>query len=154
MNKALHRKNQAGMTLMEVILAVAIFAAVIGVSAQALASFYLSMDMQEQRIEGLQSCRAVMSGLRERRESFETDFPNSLIAFVNANNASGWQSFLANNADHEELRGHSLEVTLMDMDGSALSGPTAPVQVFVRATWRDRRDRPMSAALVTVFNNQ
>lgn len=142
------------MSLMEVILAVAILAAVIGVSAQALASFYLSMDMQEQRIEGLQSCRAVMSALRERRESFQEDFPASFITFVNTNNTSGWQDFIVKSNDHEELRGHKIKVTLLDMEGAALAAPATTAQVLVRSTWFDRRNRPMSAELITVFNNQ
>ena len=141
------------MTLLEVVLAVAIFAAVMGVSAQAMVSFYLSMDIQEQRIEALQSCRAVMSVLRERRDSFQADFPDALASFVDTNNSSGWQNHLADNSTYEQLREHRIEVLLSGLEGAALAD-NAPVEVLVRAHWLDRRGRPMTAALVTVLNSR
>ncbi|MBI2435621.1 MAG: type II secretion system protein [Candidatus Hydrogenedentes bacterium] len=144
----------AGMTLLEVVLAVAIFAAVIGVTAQALMSFYLSMDMQEQRIEGLQSCRAVISALRDRRDDFKDNFPADLLTWVNQNNSSGWTDYLVSSSGHEELRNHTLEVLVLNMAGDAAGGNDVPVQVVVRSAWLDRRGRPMQAELVTVVNNE
>ena len=47
MNKCRLFQDERGVTLIEITLAVAIFAGVIGVTAQALMSFYVSIDVQE-----------------------------------------------------------------------------------------------------------
>lgn len=147
-------RNTAGMSLLEVVLAIAIFAAVIGVTAQSLASFYVAIDLQEQRINGLQAARAVMSAIRERRDTFQQNFPDSLIAWVSENNDLYWDDYLVDNSAHEQLRNHSIQVDVFDLEGNAPSSGESPVQIFVRSTWLDRRNRPIQAELVSVFNDQ
>ena len=63
--RALARKR--GVTLIEVTMAVAIFAVVIAVSAQSILSFYVAIDMQEDRIVATHAARAVLAALREMR---------------------------------------------------------------------------------------
>ena len=146
--------DQRGVTLMEITLAVAIFAGVIGVTAHSLMSFYVSIDMQEQRMEAVATCRSVMDSLREKRHEFEDTFPEGLIAWVEQNNESHWEAFLADNSEHVELAEQSIEVTCFDMEGNAAGGDDNPIQVQVTTEWLDRKGRAMSASIISVLTDQ
>ena len=146
--------DQRGVTLMEVTLAVAIFAGVIGVTAQSLMSFYVSIDMKEQRMEAVATCRSVMDSLREKRAEFEDSFPQGLIAWVEQNNESDWEAFLADNSDHVELNEESIEVTCFAMDGNAAGPNDNPIMVQVTTDWLDRKGRPLSATVLSVLTDQ
>jgi len=146
--------DQRGVTLMEVTLAVAIFAGVIGVTAQSLMSFYVSIDMQEQRIEAVATCRSVMDSLREKRYEFKDTFPEDLIAWVEENNESDWEAFLADNSEHVELAGQSIEVACFDLEGNEPGPDDNPIMVQVTTEWLDRKGRPLSATVLSVLTDQ
>lgn len=147
-------RDQRGVTLMEVILAVAIFAAVIGVTAQSLMSFYVSIDMQEQRMEAVTACRGVMDGLREKRYEFKANFPQGLLAWVAENNESSWESYLAHNEEHIELADQDIEVACFNTDGEAAAAGDNPIVVHVTTTWLDRKGRPMSASIASMLTDE
>ena len=146
-----------GMTLIEVVLAVAILAAVLGVTAQAIGGFYITMDVQEQRIEAVQSARAVLGAVREKRTEFdggEDEFDwAGLLGWVEGQNQTSWAGFLRGNELHEELRDHTISVQLFNMDGGPASAGDNPVEVHAVAAWVDRRGRAQRAVLVTVMTN-
>lgn len=152
LRRAIH--DERGMTLMEVTLAVAIFAGVIAVTAQSLASFYVTIDMQKQRIEAANSCRAVLSLLRDKRDELSADFPKSLLAYITSQEALGWQEYLKTENGGTRLRDHQITVTCLDTEGNVATDEDNPIRVHVTSTWLDRRGRPMEAQLVTMLTNE
>lgn len=139
---------------MEVTLAVAIFSAVIGVTAQSLASFYVSVDVQEQRMEAITACRGVMDALREKRTEFATNFPEDLLAWIDNENEEGWPAFLEENLDHVELASQALSVECQNLDGDAAGVGDNPIVVFVTTTWQDRRGRTLSSTVSSVLTDE
>ncbi len=146
------RNRQLGVTLMEVVLAVGLFSVVIGVSAQSLASFYVTMDVQEQRIEAIQSCRAVMNAIREKRTEYELPEDaydwEGLLGWLDNQNEYGWGEFVRYGYRQEELAYHALAVQAYNMDGDPATAGDNPLQLIVTASWMDRKGRPMEAKLV------
>ena len=61
--------RNGGVSLLEVTMAVAIFAVAVGVAAQGLISFYASMDVQNQRVMAANQCRALLSDMRNIRDA-------------------------------------------------------------------------------------
>ena len=147
-------REQHGVTLMEITLAVAIFAAVIGATAHALMSFYVGIDMQEQRIEGVAACRSVMDGIREKRYEFRDNFPEGLVAWIESNNDSSWEAYLADNSEHTELAVQSIAVVCLNEAGGAAGAGDNPIVVYVTTEWRDRKGRPMSATVVSMLTDE
>jgi prepilin-type N-terminal cleavage/methylation domain-containing protein len=146
--------GERGVTLMEVTMAVAIFAAVIAVTAQSLMSFYVTMDSQEQRIEAVQSCRAVLGALREKRDEFSSNFPAGLLGWINSQNEANWAEYLRTGTAHEILKNNTLTVNCFGMGGAAASDADNPIQVLVVSRWTDRKGRPMEAEVTTILTAQ
>lgn len=146
--------DERGVTLMEITLAVAIFAGVIGVTAHSLMSFYVSIDMQEQRMEAVSACRSVMDGLREKRYEFDETFPADFLAWVEEGNEADWASYLADNTDHVELDSQTITVTCFDMEGNAAGPDDNPIMVQVTTDWLDRKGRAMSATVLSALTDQ
>ncbi|MFP4501248.1 MAG: type II secretion system protein J [Candidatus Hydrogenedentota bacterium] len=146
--------GNSGMTLVEVTIAMAIFAAVMAVSAQALGSFYVGVDLQKERVEAVNSCRAVMSFLREKRHELSAGFPEGFLGFVGSRENAGWPEFLDSDTDGPTLDNHSISVACQAMDGSAASVNTNPLQVQVTSTWTDKRGRTLRAQVVSVLTDQ
>jgi len=147
--------DRSGLTLMEVMMAVALFAVVVGITATALTSFYVSMDIQEQRIEALQSCRAVMGALREKRAEFlsaQGEFDReAFLAWITQRNNDSWAEFLKNSGDHIELADQSLNVQCFNMDGAVATALDDPIEAHVISTWNDRKGRLMRAEIVSLL---
>lgn len=146
-------QENRGVSLMEVTLAVAIFAGVIAVTAQSLASFYVSIDLQEQRMEAALSCRTVMDAIREKRSEFEDDFPGDLLGWIESGNDADWAEFLVDNSNHVELNEQSMEVSCYNTNGDAAGAADNPLVVHVTTTWRDRKGREMSASIMSVLTD-
>lgn len=147
-------KDERGVTLIEITLAVAIFAGVIGVTAQSLMSFYVAIDMQEQRMEAVSTCRSVMDGLREKRMQFTDTFPQGLLTWINTQNGNSWTDYLADNSKHVELAGETIQVTCYSEAGDVADGNDNPIVVHVTTTWQDRKSRTLSATVVSILTNE
>lgn len=147
-------RDERGVTLIEVTLAVAIFAGVIGVTAQSLMSLYVSIDMQEQRMEGVAACRSVMDSLREKRVEFKDDFPEGLLTWIESNNSESWEAFLADNSEHVEMADQTLVVDCYNEDGEEAGDGDNPIVVHVTTSWLDRRGRPLSATVVSMLTSE
>jgi hypothetical protein len=146
-------KDNRGVSLMEVTLAVAIFAGVIGVTAQSLASFYVTIDVQEQRMEAVSASRSVMDALREKRAEFTENFPEDLIEWVDAGNESEWEEFLVDNEGHVELSEQVIEVLCLNRAGDEAGVGDNPLVVHVTTTWQDRKGRTLSAQVVSMLTS-
>lgn len=152
MTKAL--QDERGVTLIEVIIAVAILAGVVGATAQSLMSFYVSIDVQEQRMEAVRACQGLMDGIREKRLEFKNDFPDALLTWIDDNNDDGWDEFLVDNSDHVELGNQELTVTCFNSDGDNAGSGDNPIFVHVTTTWNDRKGRGLEATVVSVLTNE
>lgn len=153
------RCSESGLTLMEVTVSVAIFAVVIGASAQALASFYAAIDQQELRIEAMQSCRAVMGEIRQKREQFYNRGDDSFswgnwMGWMDTQNDDGWSEHARDSYGDNPLREHEIEVEIRNMDGNEAVAGDNPVEVLVTSTWLDIRGREMHATLITIMTER
>jgi prepilin-type N-terminal cleavage/methylation domain-containing protein len=150
----------SGLTLMEVMMASAIFAVVIGITASSLTSFYVSMDIQHQRIEAVNSCRAVMGVLREKRDEFydsSTDKLNwtNFGTWITTNNTAGWTDYLANNANNAGLKSQTLQVQLVNIAGNpATLGTDNPIEVHVITSWTDRQGHALQTQVVGILGSR
>ena len=153
-----HVAHNRGVTLVEVVLAIAIFAAVIGVTAQSLASFYVTMEVQEQRIESIQAARAVLSAVREKRGEFELEDNQfdwaAFLAWIQGQNNDGWGEFLRTGGDHDELREHALSVACYGADGGAVVPGDNPIEVQVTSQWVDPQGRTQRALIATLLTDR
>jgi len=152
MNYSLLLSNR-GISLLEVMVAITIFAVVIGITATSLGSFYVSMDVQKERIAAVHSCRSVMSAIREKRAEFvlpdDAIDRQGLLQWVHECNEEGWQDFL--HSGNAGLRGHQIMVLCQNIEGAPASAEDNPIRVHVRATWNDLSGRPMEAQIITLL---
>ena len=150
--RALARKR--GVTLIEVTMAVAIFAVVIAVSAQSILSFYVAIDMQEDRIVATHAARAVLNGIREKRGEFRGSVDNALVdwtqfaAWVTAQNTANWTTF-SQSSGYGALNSQAVRVTLLNVNGAPAVAADNPKQVHVTTTWLDAKGRTLRSTIVT-----
>lgn len=150
--RALARK--AGVTLIEVTMAVAIFAVVIAVSAQAILSFYVAIDMQEDRVVATHASRAVLNVIREKRGEFRGTADNALVdwaqffAWVTAQNTANWATF-SQSSGYVALRNQAITVKLLNSNGGPAVVTDSPLQVMVTTRWLDGKGRTLRADLIT-----
>lgn len=147
--------NDAGMSLMEVTLAVAVFAIAIAFTAQAIMTNYAALDLQEQRIAGIQASRAVMAELREQRAMFRQGMDNfdtgGYLAWIEAQNDNDWES-MEFGEDSQHLQDMTVTVEVFNPEtGAAAANNTNPLEVHVLTTWTDRMGRPMEARIVSLL---
>lgn len=151
--KTLSRKS--GVTLIEVTLAVAIFAVVIALSAQSILSFYVAIDIQEERVAAIHSARTVISAIREKREEFrganETDMVNwtNFFNWINTQNTSGWSSYLTQQDGSAALQNHAINIELYNVNGGAAAVGDNPIEVHVVASWTDGKGRTLNSRVVS-----
>ncbi len=130
-------RGEKGMTLLEVSLAMAIFAVVMSVSAQVLLGFSGAMEIQEQRQEAVQHCRAVLTQIRQDRDTSVLAFPQQITAIWN---------------DGREIT----DPTIVTLDNEVVTVDYAdanadPLQVTVTASWTDMQGRPAATSVSTIL---
>lgn len=154
--KHLRRVSERGMTLLEVMVAISIFAIVIGVTATSLGSFYVTMDVQKERIAAVQSCRSVMGAIREKRAEFvlptEEFNREAFLQWVSQSNEDGWQDFL--HLGPAGLLNHQLVVSCFNTNGQPATAEDTPIRLHVTASWQDRSGRLMNAQIISVLADQ
>ena len=139
-------RETRGVTLLEITIAVAIFAVAIGVAAQILVSFYATMDLQHQRVIAADHCRGVFSQIRNIRDAS----PNT------SENPSAFQeAVMAQFPDGEQptapydLRDATVEIAYESTDASA--NPLVPT---VTVNWVDLRGRAVSLGTTTAITDR
>lgn len=75
---AKHRDHGAGFTLIEVMLAVSLFALVVIAVGQAYVSSNVVMDLQQQRVNAAEDCAALLQVMRNARDDDPGVFPARL----------------------------------------------------------------------------
>lgn len=147
-------KRNYGFSLLEVTFAVALLAVILASSAYFLGNAYVAVDLQRQRVEALNACRAVISLVREKREQYASDFPVSFLSWIASQEEAGWTNFLKNQAGPSYLPNHAIHVTCRDLDGNAAENNDNPIRIHVRSEWQDPRGRPMQVEVVTILTNE
>ncbi|HPO15672.1 MAG TPA: hypothetical protein PLI09_19680 [Candidatus Hydrogenedentes bacterium] len=149
--KILH--NQ-GMALMEMMLAVGIFAVVVGVTATALSSFYVNMDSQQQRMIAVQSCQSVLGAIREKRAEYvdQNDLMDraGFLNWIAEKGQEQWSEYLTS-PSNGGLTNHQLTVDCRNAAGSPATAADSPIEVYATASWLDRAGRPMRIQLATIL---
>ncbi|MDZ4860880.1 MAG: prepilin-type N-terminal cleavage/methylation domain-containing protein [Candidatus Hydrogenedentes bacterium] len=132
------KENTSGFTLVELVVAMAMFTVVLGATAQALVSYYAALDLQNQRHSALRNCTAVISQMRDARDAGGDDFPAAITA--------GWPN-AAEIAGAGTLPQETITVSYVDTNAN-------PLEVRVQSTWRDLQDREISLSISTMLTNE
>jgi type II secretory pathway pseudopilin PulG len=119
-------------------MAMAVFAVVLGGTAQALISYYASMEMQEQRVEATEHCRAVLAEMRALRDANPEDFPAAVVETFPDGGRVDWAADLAN---------ERVTVAYTDSDAN-------PLEVVVTSMWNDLQGRPVQVRVATALTNE
>ena len=136
-NLARHKTESKGFTLLELTMAMAIFATTIGVAAQSLISFYAIVDMQNQRVVAMNQCRATLSQMRTARTtSLATVLTQYPVGYTVAGPA--------------QLRNSTISVA-NEGANPATANPLVPT---VTVAWLDLRGHALSVRLSTALADQ
>jgi prepilin-type N-terminal cleavage/methylation domain-containing protein len=126
-------RNSAGFTLIELTVAIAIFAIVLGTAAQALVSYHATIHLQHQRNVATQNCKAILSQMRNVRNQAGAQFPNIITGtWADGQPVEGAGT----------MRGEQVVVTYTDVNAN-------PLEVTVRSTFPDMRGRQVTTQIST-----
>lgn len=130
--------RQSGFTLLEITLALAVFTIIMGATAQALISYYVVLDMQNQRTAATEACRGLLSDMRDFRDANPGSFPDSVTA--------QWPDGAT--VPNTGLRaGQTLRVDYVNPQAN-------PLEVRVTAQWTDIQGHPVSVSLSTILTDR
>lgn len=136
--------GRTGLSLLELMLAFALFAIIVAVGMQAYVASYTGTIVQEQRTQAMQLARSVLSNLRDLRDDPATVFPDTLIArYPQDEPVEDVQSLEASALGGQE------EILVEFGDPSA---NPLPVRVIVQ--WTDPRNRPMMLDVTTLLTDR
>ncbi len=151
-------KRYNGFTLLEIMVAVAIFAFVIGVTAVSLIAFHPNLQVQRERVQTLHTCRAVLEAIREKRKDFYVGSDGfnweGFHTWINGRTSDDWLSMVT--TDEHPIAIPDLEITVecRDMQGEEAGGTDNPIQVFVTATWTSSRGYELRDTVATILTSR
>ncbi len=165
---------QQGLTLIEIVFAMAIFIVILGATAQGLIYSYTALAVQQQRTSAANDCLAVLAALRRLSYHAEsTDacsandplFPCVLLEWVDRF-PDDFETALEDSEIFEiygqffSLLGQTFDITIEDEDGNAavsrpiLSQNTNPVFVTVTTSWTGMRGREYTVIMNSVLTDR
>ncbi|MBX7258320.1 MAG: prepilin-type N-terminal cleavage/methylation domain-containing protein [Candidatus Hydrogenedentes bacterium] len=128
-------RDEEGVTLLELTIAIALFAIVMGATATSLVSYYVALDMQNQRHSAIKDCATILSNMRDVRNTNPDDFPDAITAV--------WpDGTTIPNAG--TLPQETITVDYVNPNAN-------PLEVTITCTWVDMRGRQLTAALSSVL---
>lgn len=134
------QRKVSGFTLVEIMIAVAIFLTIGVISALSIASFHGNLQIQHERVQAVQLCKSVIQTIREKRKDFwESNFDFNGSAFfqwIMNQNTESWLNLSGFGNLPNRLRNVSIAVDCRNMDGSEANGLNYPMQVYVSVTWQ------------------
>ena len=131
-------KEDQGFTLMEITIAIAIFAIVMGSAAQVLISFHVSMDIQRQRYEAIQNCQTVLNAMRDARDADPDNFPSTIL--------EQWPDGIT----VEDAGTLPNEIVRVIYTNPA----TTPLEISAISSWSDMRGRTAQTSIATVLTDR
>jgi prepilin-type N-terminal cleavage/methylation domain-containing protein len=132
------RCAQSGLTLLELMLAVAVFTIVVGVTAQSLVGYTVGMDMQTQRNVALHLAQACLNDIRAWRDANPANFPQVVTNRWPNNGQVALNTGLRNG-----------RVTV-----GYVNPASNPLDVTVTVRWTDLRGHPLAVSLSTVLTDR
>ena len=169
------RKGRRGFTLLEIVLAVAIFTVTLGATAQGLAYAYGLVNLQNQRVTASNDCRAVISALRQviaadvatsTCPADKNRFPCVIMDWTSRfpQNAAAVAALSSTEripfAGLYSLRNETITITLTSATGQAVfngigaSTSTNPVHVAVTVQWTGPRGITYTETVRTAVTNR
>ncbi len=167
--KRVVQRSRGGFTLLEIVVALAIFAVTLGATAQGLAYAYGLVNLQNQRVTANNDCRAVISGLRQAvaasivtssNEPPLTPFPLVLFNWVNTfpENATDVAALPTAAqvpfAGMYSLQNETIAITLTNAAGNAAENTTNPVHVAVTVQWTGPRGITYTESVHTAITDR
>ena len=132
------RHNEAGFSLLELTIAVAVFVVVLGAVAQGLVSYYVVMDAQHQRVAAAEVLRGVLADMRAVRDANPDSFPDAVRdAYPNGETVPG-PGLLPN---------ETIEVTYANDAAN-------PLEATVVISWPDLQGRPVQETISTLLTDR
>ncbi|HOV31891.1 MAG TPA: prepilin-type N-terminal cleavage/methylation domain-containing protein [Candidatus Hydrogenedens sp.] len=151
-------KQGNGFTLVEIMVAVAIFAFVIGVTAVSLIAFHPNLQVQREHIQTLHSCRAVIEAIREKRKDFYVGSDGfnweGFYAWINGRTSDDWLSMVTTEEHPIAIPDLQIDVACRDIQGEEAGGTDNPVQIFVTATWTSSRGYTLNDTVATILTSR
>lgn len=139
-------RRKEGVTLLELTLAMAVFAIALGATAQTLISYYVAMDVQQKRAVAAQNCRSVIGAMREIRDT-NGDFIQGITDFIAEHEAAGDQTNYAGIIT--AMPGEVVSATCSSLlNGGA---PADPMLVEVTSQFHDIMGRQVEVVISGVF---
>ena len=134
----------SGFTLLEIVIAMALFSVAMAVAAQSLASYYVTMDMQQQRIVAANHCRTVLDQMRSVRNATPNAASNTatLVDAILAKFPAGVAA-----AGPASLRNAKVTVSYEDTNAN-------PLVATVTVAWNDLRGRAMHLSATSALSDQ
>ncbi|HOF41431.1 MAG TPA: type II secretion system protein [Candidatus Hydrogenedentes bacterium] len=130
--------SKAGMTLLEIMIAVTIFMVVLGGVAQILISFYAAQLMQSQRLAVAENAKSVFTEMRQHRDQHPDDFPGAVTTrWPDGSVIPG-----AGTQTNETIR--------VDYVNTAAN----PLEITLTSTWVDLHNRTMTMTVSTVLTDR
>jgi prepilin-type N-terminal cleavage/methylation domain-containing protein len=131
-------KERDGFTLLELTIAVAVLLIVLAGTAQALVSYYVAMDMNDQRHTAMRHCTGVLNQMRNVRDTNPADFPGAIL--------TAWPdgSEVQNMATLPE---ETITVTYVSVTAN-------PLAVNVTSQWNDIRGRTLQVSASTLLTDR
>lgn len=130
--------QHGGFSLLELTIAMALFAVALGSVAQVLISASGTITLQQQRVTASQDCQALLSDIRAFRNTSTGAFPDSIVATWPNNGAvqGNWR-----------LPGQTMTVTYANTASN-------PLTVTVTARWRNIDGQPAVLTMSTVLTDE
>lgn len=151
------RKRNCGLTLIEIMMAVAIFTFVVGVTAITLVSSHNNLQIQRERIQALNTCRAVIEAIREKRKDFvdgDSFKWEDFYAWVNGRDSSDWISMVTVNEHPISIPDLRITVNCRNMNGDPAGGTDNPAQIYVTAEWTSISGHTMRDTVATIISSR
>ncbi|MCL4692391.1 MAG: type II secretion system GspH family protein [Candidatus Hydrogenedentes bacterium] len=127
-----------GVTLLELTIAMAVFTVVLGATAQALISYYVALDTQNQRHTAVRNCTGIVSNMRDVRDANPENFPDAVVAL--------WPD------GAEVPNAGSLPQEIITVD--YVNPASNPLEITIRSQWVDLRGRPVSLDVSTLLTDR
>ncbi|MCX8064065.1 MAG: type II secretion system GspH family protein [Candidatus Hydrogenedentes bacterium] len=156
----MHRKylKKWGLTLIEIMIAVAIFAFVMGTTAITVVSVHNNLQIQRERIQAYHVCRSIIEVIREKRTDFITGDESfnwtGFYSWLNSQTNQDWLSLVSVQEHPINLQNLQINIDCRDMQNEPAGGSDNPIQVFVTASWQTSRGYQLQATLGSILTTR
>lgn len=150
--------GNGGFTLIEIMIAIAIFAFVAGTTAITVVSVHSNLQIQRERIQAYQICRSVIETIREKRQDFsvgdDTFNWDGFYTWLNSQGTNDWLSMISIEEHPINLQNLQINIDVRNMQNESAGGTDNPIQVFVTTTWLNTKGYQFQATLGSILTTR